>query len=389
MPYSLVLKGAGASARTLNSKAVEKAKFVLACDAMFDLEGCIRPALFLAEALTEKGYEISIVSPVMSRNVEAHLRSVRIEPVNLRARLLSRNFGVSILWLEAWAREAFLKLNSRGVSDDQPVLVNFSHTLNVPSMFWYLQGPTFAALRDMERELTSGYRYVYKILKPFIEHADRRLVIKLGGNSVYAVANSKFCASLYSGLGVKVETVIYPPIDCKTFRPTTSNPSGDYVLTYFGKETMFSLIKAVADKGVKIKAFGSKIPFIPKGLIRHPNIEFLGRVSTEQLVDAYSNALFTLFVFTHEPFGYIPVESMACGTPTLTYGFQGPSESVVDGFNGWLAKDDREMISKCVEIWEKRFPDGIRVNCLKMASYFDRSAYTEKWMELFKKLECI
>ena len=364
-------------------------KFVLACDSMFDLEGCIKPALFLAEALIEKGYKISIVSPVMSRNVEAHLRSMRIEPVNLHARLLSGKFGLSILWLEAWAKEAFLKLNSRRICDDHPVLINFSHTLDVPSMFWYLQGPTFAALRDMERELPIGYKYIYKILKPFIEHADRKLIIKLGGNSAFAVANSKFCASLYSELGVNVEAVIYPPIDCKLFHPTTSNPSNDYVLTYFGKETRFSLIKAVADRGVKIKAFGSKIPFIPKGLIKHPNIELLGRVSTEQLVDAYSNALFTLFAFTHEPFGYIPVESMACGTPTLTYGFQGPSESIVDGFNGWLAKDDPEMMSKCVEIWEKGFPESIRLNCLKTAQNFDRSVYTEKWMELFRKFECI
>jgi len=67
-----------AGTASAGSKGVGKVKFVLACDSMFDLEGCIKPALFLAEALIEKGYEISIVSPVMSRNVEAHLRSMRM-----------------------------------------------------------------------------------------------------------------------------------------------------------------------------------------------------------------------------------------------------------------------------------------------------------------------
>ncbi|MBS7615809.1 glycosyltransferase [Candidatus Bathyarchaeota archaeon] len=363
--------------------------FALACDTMFDAEGCIRPALFLAETLTVEGYKVSIISPNMSENVEQYLKSIGIKPVNLRVKLFSRNFGLSILWLETWAREAFLKLNSRRAGNASCVSINFSHTLNVPSKFWYLQGPTFAALKDMEHELTNGYRYIYKVLKPFIEQADRRLVRKLGTNSFRAVANSKFCASLYNEMGIKVEDVIYPPIDCKVFRPSTSNPSDDYVLTYFGKETMFSVIKAVADKGVKIKAFGSKIPFIPKSVVNHPNIEFLGRISTEQLVDAYSNALFTLFVFTHEPFGYIPVESMACGTPTLTYAFQGPSESVVDGFNGWLAKDNNEIISKAVELWKKGVPNHMRLNCLRTASDFDRNTYARKWFEILQKLETV
>jgi len=44
----------------------------------------------------------------------------------------------------------------------------------------------------------------------------------------------------------------------------------------------------------------------------------------EELIDLYSNALFTLFTFTHELFGYVLVESMACGTSVLTYNRQGP-----------------------------------------------------------------
>jgi glycosyltransferase involved in cell wall biosynthesis len=98
------------------------------------------------------------------------------------------------------------------------------------------------------------------------------------------------------------------------------------VLTYFGKETKYPVIKAVADLGIKIKAFGSKNPYIPRCIHRHPNIKFEGEVSNQKLADLYSNALFTLFTFTHEPFGYVPVESMACQTPVLTYDRQGPAK---------------------------------------------------------------
>lgn len=106
---------------------------------------------------------------------------------------------------------------------------------------------------------------------------------------------------------------------------------------------------------MKVKAFGSKAPYIPKCLLKHPNIEFLGRVSDEELIDLYSNVLFTLFTFTHEPFGYVPVESMACGTPVLTYNRQGPRESVIDGTTSWLANSDEELVGLALKMWREGY----------------------------------
>lgn len=355
---------------------------------MTDLEGCIRPALYLADALVEKGYGVSIISPLMSSDVEKYLSSRGIKPINLHVKLFAKNFGLSILWFETWAREAFLKLNSKRLKLDSYVTINFSHTIDVPSMFWYLQGPTSAALRDMEKELTTAYKSAYMFLKQAIKYVDWKLVKNISKDSASLVANSKFCASLYSEMGIRVNDVIYPPVDCKLFQPTTSTPSSDYVLTYFGKETRFSVIKSIANLSVKIKAFGSKAPFIPKSLIDHPNIDFLGRISAHQLVEAYSNALFTLFPFTHEPFGYIPVESMACGTPTLTYNAQGPSESVVDGYSGWLAKNDEEIICKALTLWKHGYPRKVRLNCVKEALKFDRAVYVRRWLEILQEPLC-
>ncbi len=358
--------------------------FTLACDIMLDLEGSIRPAMYLASGLMARGYRISIMSPLMSHDVERELLEKGIKPINLRAKLAAKNQGLSLLWFETWAREAFLGLNSKR-SRRLDATVNFSHTLAVPSVFWYLQGPTSTALRDMEGELSVPYRFVYEILKPLIRYADGKLVKDMKRKSTFLVANSKFCASMYRKWGIEINDVIYPPIDCKIFQPNTSSPSSDYALTYFGKETKFSLVKAVADSGITIKAFGSKAPFIPNSLVVHPNIVFLGRISTEELVGVYSNALFTLFPFTHEPFGYIPVESMACGTPTLTYDAQGPSESVIDGNTGWLIKGDEAIISKATDLWNRGYPQSIRLKCVREASKYDREPYVEKWLRILVK----
>ena len=69
------------------------------------------------------------------------------------------------------------------------------------------------------------------------------------------------------------------------------------------------------------------------------------------MIKLYSNAIFTVFPFTHEPFGYVPLESISCGTPVLTYSRQGPSETVIEGVSGWLANNSKELVEKAVMIW--------------------------------------
>lgn len=192
---------------------------------------------------------------------------------------------------------------------------------------------------------------------------------------------------MYEEWGVKVDTVISPPLDCLFFRPAASRPSADYVLTHsgiYGKEGKISIIKRVADAGVKIKVFG-RISSVPKQLTSHPNISLLGRVSDNELVDFYSNALYTLFAFNHEPFGYVPVESMACGTPVLTYDRQGPSETVLDRKTGWLASNDHELRSLASDLWKKGYPAQMRLDSREKALTFDVKEIFGKWVELLDR----
>src|SRR3972149_430184 len=366
-------------------KGGNRLDFAFACDVMMDLGGSIRPAMYLASELVSRGHKVSVMSPFMSDVVEERLRASGIMPINLRAKLVVKNLGSSLLWLEAWAREAFLKLNSRRVNNGSYIL-NFSQVISVPSLVWYLQAPPSIQLQDVEKELSVGFRVAYNVLKNFIEYADGRLVSRMGEISQFIIANSKFCASMYSSVGVRSNSLIYPPIDCQIFHPSTANPSSDYVLTYLGKETKISVIKRAVSMGIKFKAFGAKMAFLDRGIIEHPNIEFLGRLSTTELGDAYSNALFTLFPFTHEPFGYVPLESMACGTPVLTYNLQGPSEYVIDGRTGWLAQSDGELVQKAMKLWKEGYSSCVRGNCVKEASKFDRRFYLEKWLKVLDGL---
>ena len=278
-----------------------------------------------------------------------------------------------------------MKLNSRHF-DNESYMLNFSQVINAPSLVWYLQGPPSFALKDVEGEYPASFRIAYNLFRNLIEYADERMVNRMAEISHFIVANSKYCAELYSKFGVKSNGYIYPPLDCQVFHPSTSTPSSDYVLTYLGKETKISVVKRVADMGIKIKAFGAKMKFLDRQIIEHPNIEILGRLSSNELVNAYSNALFTLFPFTHEPFGYVPIESMACGTPALTFNMQGPSEYVIDGHTGWLTQTDDAFVEKAEKLWRDGYPSPMRSKCAKEAVKFDKKFYLIKWLKLLNDL---
>lgn len=358
------------------------------CDVMLKLDGSIRPAVYLAEGLAKHDYKVTIISPLMSPESEMEIKDLGVMPQNMRVNLITKNMGHAFLWFEAWLREALLRMNSTSIGGC-PLTINFSQMFSFPSLAWYLQGTLSAALEDIAREFPMHFKVAYRGLGPIISHLDKVMVEQTRGLSKFVVANSKYCASLYSRWGVKVNHVIYPPLDCSLFRPSTMNPSQEYVLTYFGKETEFTAIKTIADKGVAIKAFGSKGSLIPQELLKHPNIEFLGRVSTSKLIDLYSNALYTIFPFTHEPFGYIPLESMACGTPILTYNMQGPAEYVIDEVTGWLANSKPDLIIKALGLWRNSYASYIRRKCVEEAAKFDKKVYVERWFNLLEYFDML
>ena len=246
------------------------------------------------------------------------------------------------------------------------------------------------ALDDMWFEMPVRYKYMYSLAAPVLRYLEKKTVKAFARLANSVIANSKFCASMYEDLDVEVDGVITPPLDRNIFKPDTNEPSQDYVLTYFGvynKETKFEILKRAVDSGIKIKAFGYKASGIPKCIANHPNIQFIGAISDEELIHLYTNALYVLFTFNHEPFGYIPIESMACGTPVLTYNKQGPSESVVNGSTGWLVNSDEELLNVALKVWKNGYPKKIRQNCITRSELFDSQKISNELIEVLKKWE--
>lgn len=358
--------------RIMSSK---KASVLFLLDPLESLHGPLMPAYLIAKELRRK-FDIIFVSPMVDPKIAELLESPGLRALNLHKHFYSSG---SLLTFEAWLRKTKLKSSYL-----RSFVVNFSQCFLADAHIYYAQGPMTKALDDMLNEMKRTYGLVYRLMRRFFVKRDKAFNKELEERSKLIVANSKFCASMYEDWGLRVDKVIYPPLDCELFKPTISNPSGNYALAYAGKETKYSVLKKIAKAGIKIKVFGSKTSYISSDLLRQSNVELLGKVSDQELVDLYSNAFYTLSPFTHEPFGYIPVESMACGTPVLTYGRQGPSESVINGQTGWLVEDDQQLVDLAARLWIEDYPNLIRRNCRKRAQDFDVKVISEEWLKLIE-----
>jgi glycosyltransferase involved in cell wall biosynthesis len=355
-------------------------KITFITDPLVTTAGAVRPSLLLAKEFTKNGYEVTFAAPEIYQEIEEILRK---EGFGCRRVGSDFPFIPSIPTFDAWARQLIQQKTIKRISDAE-LVVNTSSCIIAPANAYYAQGPMTRTLRDISRNMPAHYQCVHKLFARPFDVLENRLVKKFKDSSKVFVANSAFCASMYEDLDVSVDIIIYPPLDCTLFRPSTENPSADYVLTHlgiYGKEGDFRIVKAIADAGVHMKVFG-RTTFAPGFLRNHKNLDFLGRVSDRELVELYSNALYTLFAFSHEPFGYIPVESNACGTPVVTYDKQGPCETVVNMKTGWQEHTDQQLVRRALNLWKNKYPSRLRTECRNRALMFDAPKIAKKWFTL-------
>lgn len=71
-------------------------------------------------------------------------------------------------------------------------------------------------------------------------------------------------------------------------------------------------------------------------------------VTDSELVTLYNRALCTVFTPVMEPFGLVPLESMACGTPVIGISEGGVRETIVHGVTGYLVGRDTEELASAI-----------------------------------------
>ncbi len=345
----------------------------------------------------EGDFQVSIHTPYCHRRRWAEFDRLGVElTASDDSQFLANRFlgwfhqrNESMLWAESWLREALFRKNSslagRLLRQQRfDFVVNLSQTVPIPSDFWWIQGtPLDLTLEGMSRTNSIAW-LVDRFGHDSVAGLDSGMTERFRASSRHIVADSPYVRDLYRGRGVPVEGVLHTSTDDFSSFVPAERPTRDFVLLYLGKETDRINLRDLHSAGVKIVGFGSKIPWTTHLDRFTPWMDFRGRVSNEELVRLYSNALFTMFPFTFEALGWVPIESMACGTPVLTYGRQGPGTTVVNGKTGWLVQTADELVHKARQLWQSQSTGIDSAECVQHARRFylaDSIASLRRWIE--------
>jgi len=199
----------------------------------------------------------------------------------------------------------------------------------------YCHTPTRYLWSDVKDYLkTAPIPAIVRPIMPLVVKALRKWDLVASRRPDFYIANSHNIQNKIKKYYGRESIVIYPPVETDKFKIATE--LGDYYLIT-GRVEPYKKVDLVVEafnrSGRKLKVIGSGTRKEELARTAKPNVEFMGRVSDEELSAAYSKCL--AFIFPpEEDFGIVPVEAMAAGRPVVAFKKGGALETVVAGVTG-------------------------------------------------------
>lgn len=157
----------------------------------------------------------------------------------------------------------------------------------------------------------------------------------------YLLVNSQNVQKRIKKFYQRESLVIYPPVDTQKFLPSKKPKEGKYFLIV-SRLVPYKKIDLAIDVfnqlGLPLKIVGTG-PLLRKLKSQAlKNIEFLGKVSDNELVRIYQQAIAFIFP-AQEDLGLVPLEAQSCGKPVIALKQGGAAETIVNGVTGITFKE--------------------------------------------------
>jgi len=221
-----------------------------------------------------------------------------------------------------------------------------------------------------------------KIYASLVNHFLRLDDFRTAQKVDYFIANSENVQARIKKFYRKEAKVIYPPVEVeKIARATKDLVAEDYFLVVariVGAKGIEMAVEAAKKLGVPLKVVGEPagLAWLGKDMKKNNNkwVEFVGRVSDEELYSYYGKCRGFLALAFDEDFGITPVEAMAAGRPVIAFRGGGYLETVVEGVTGEFF--DRYLVESLVKAMKKFKAEKYKAeDCRRQAKKFSKERF--------------
>lgn len=232
----------------------------------------------------------------------------------------------------------------------------------------YCHTPTRFLWTEPEYLNNQNYPYIFKLAGKAILPLIRKWDYKAAQNIDFLITNSRNVQDRIKKYYHRDSEIIPPPVDTEFYKPQGNK--GDYFFVASRLEPYKKIeivVEAFNRLGLPLKVAGSGTNAEKLHSLAKPNVEFLGRISDEELRQRYSEC--KAFIFpAEEDAGIMVVEAQACGTPVIAYGAGGSLETILRGVTGeFFNEQTADSLMATIQdfIPEKYDPSAIRAHALQ------------------------
>lgn len=181
--------------------------------------------------------------------------------------------------------------------------------------------------------------------------------------------------------------VIYPPVNTHKFKPSGSDPAGNYFLVVsrlVRYKKIDVLIRAANRAKVQLTVIGEGNELRRLKKLAGPTVTFLGQVSERALITHYQHCKAFLQA-NEEDFGIGMCEALASGKPVIAYQAGGAADIVIPGKTGILLSENTvaAFAKVLTEFDTMTFVPSV---CVASAKRFDKNIWIKKIKERIDRL---